>query len=242
MTYDKQTLIMNHMELAKDIAKREWRTAPHALQKDELISNALLGLVDAADRWEAYCAKNQYDPAATQYFKVFAGLRIRGTIRDQIRKDDWATRTLRTKSKKLRDAGQDEGLSIEQLAEKTEMTVAEIHKVNTRLAQRPISLESYMANDTHTDKPSSSGGNELRDDVDTEGTAFANTMQHIFISTLKELPEDELLIIVMHYYKKLDLKHIAEELCLPEARVSQLHVGAIMTVRDAMTNAAIERG
>src|SRR3954471_22212774 len=138
MSYDKESLVLNHLTLAKDIANREWRTATHALKRDDMLSLANLGLVDAADRWEAYCEKNDYDPNAVQYFKVFASLRIRGTIRDHLRKEDWATRTVRSKAKKLKVAGQDEGLSVDELAEITGMSVVEINKVNARLAAKPV--------------------------------------------------------------------------------------------------------
>jgi RNA polymerase sigma factor for flagellar operon FliA len=239
MNYDVNSLISNHMELANDIARREWRTAPHALHRDELLSDAYLGLVDAATRWVAYCEKNNYDPAAIQYFKVFASLRIRGTIRDHIRKEDWATRTLRTKSKKLRDAGQDEGLSLEELARRTEMTVAEINKVNARMASKPVSLDAHLA--TNDFNSGSTHEDSLKDSKNTEGIAFANDILDIFVNTLKQLPEDELIVIVLHYYSKLDFRHISEELEFSELKIYELHANAVLTVQRAMLLAAKER-
>jgi|SRR4051812_27375298 len=238
MNYDRDFLILEHMDLAKEIAVREWRTATHALRKDDMISLANLGLVDAANRWESYCAKNEYDPAATQFFKVFARLRIRGTIRDHIRQEDWATRTLRSKSKLLKDAGQDEGLSVEELAEKTDMSVTEIHKVNARLAARPVSLDSYVVTDGENTEPPAY---LLRDKEDTEGAAFAKDMISLFVDTMQILPQDSQVVLVLHYYSKLDLRRISELLKLPEAKVSQLHSSGVLAVKDALTYAASER-
>jgi RNA polymerase sigma factor FliA len=240
VNYDRDYLILQHLELAREVAIREWRTATHALQKDEMISLANLGLVDAADRWEAYCARNSYDPAATQYFKVFARLRIRGTIRDHIRQEDWATRTLRSKSKKLKDAGQDEGVSIQQLAERTEMTIPEINKVNARLAAKPVSLDSWITTDGGENAEPSS--HHLKDKEDTEGAAFARDMIDLFIDTMHDMSDDVKVVIVLHYYTKLDLRRIAEMLKLPEAKVSQLHSSGVLMVKDALTYAAQERG
>ena len=239
MSYDRDSLILEHLDLAKTIATREWRTATHALKLDDMLSLANYGLVDAADRWEAYCKKNEYDPNAVQYFRVFASLRIRGTIRDHIRKEDWATRTLRGKAKKLKDAGQDEGLPVERLAEKTGMSVTEINKVNARLSARPVSLEAHFANDNQ-DGPVSTP--ELRDLEDTEGSAFSRSMISIFVNTVKALPEDIRVVIVLHYYHKLDLRKVAEELGLPESRISHLHSTGVLAVKDALTEAALERG
>ena len=241
MSYDKESLILTHLDLAKNVAISEWRTATHALQKDDMIALANLGLVDAADRWEAYCARNGYDPSATQYFQVFARLRIRGTIRDQIRKDDWATRTLRSKSKKLKEAGADEGVPIEELAKRTEMSEAEIRKVNARLAARPISLDSYFS-PGNPDNQNAKTNPELKDDVDTESSAFSKDMISIFIHTVKNLSVEVRTVLVLHYYGKMDLRRVAEELALPESKVSQLHSSGVVAVKDALVTAAQERG
>lgn len=243
MSYDKQSLVLDNLELARTVAISEWRTATHALQKDEMIALANLGLVDAANRWEAYCEKNDYNPEATNYFQVFARLRIRGTIRDQIRKDDWATRTLRSKSKKLKDAGQDEGLPIEELSERTGMTVSDIRKVNARLASKPVSLDAHLyINGSNSDGSSSPNENYLRTVVDTESSAFSQEMIRTFISTLTSLDVDVKVVLILHYYSKLDLRRIAEELSLPEAKISQLHSTGVVTIKDALVGAAQERG
>lgn len=243
MSYDKQSLVLNNLELARTVAISEWRTATHALQKDEMIALANLGLVDAANRWEAYCEKNDYDPEAINYFQVFARLRIRGTIRDQIRKDDWATRTLRSKSKKLKDAGQDEGLAVEELSERTGMTVSDIRKVNARLASKPVSLDAHLfINNSNSDGSSSPNENYLRAVVDTESAAFSQEMIRTFITTLVALDSDIKVVLILHYYSKLDLRRIAEELALPEAKISQLHATGVVAIKNALVGAAQERG
>lgn len=237
--YDKDFLIMEHMSLAEGIGIKEWKTATHALDRDDMLALAYLGLVDAANRWEAYCTRKGYDPSATQFFKVFARLRIRGTIRDSIRSDDWATRTLRSKSKKLKDAGQDEGVSIEELAMKTEMSVAEINKVNARLASRPVSLDANFQTSSDDTQHES---HQLKDKVDTESVAFAQSMMSIFVETFLQLPPPVKVVIVLHYYSKLDLRKIAEELQTTEATVSKWHADGVVAVKEALTYAAKERG
>lgn len=241
MSYDVDSLILNHMNLANDIAVREWRTATHALRKDDMISLAYTGLVDAAHRWEPYCAKNEFDPEAVQYFKVFASLRIRGTIRDYIRKEDWATRTLRGKSKKLKDAGQDEGLSAVELSDKTGMSVTEINKVNARLAARPVSLEAHFSN-AYQDSPGPHSNPELRETVDTESSAFSREILSKFAEAVKVLPKESQVVLILHYYERLDLRKVAEELKLSESKVSQLHANAVVAIKSAIVQAAQERG
>lgn len=240
MSYDVDTLIEDHLQIAKDIALKEWRTAPHALAKDDLLADAYLGLVDAANRWESYCAKKGYDPGAVQYFRVFASLRIRGTIRDQIRRDDWATRTLRTKSKLLRDAGQDEGLSVQELADKTKMTVPEINKVNTRMAQKPVSLE-YLSSKVDAERDATDRSIDIKNDTDTESESFANSMNGMFVSTVRSLPNIERLILILRYYSNKTITEIAEELRLSEDLINEFHQNAVFAVRDNLAVAATER-
>jgi RNA polymerase sigma factor FliA len=242
MDYDKESLILSHMNLAKTIANREWRTATHALKLDDMLSLAFEGLVDAANRWETYCVNNKYDPSATQYFKVYASLRIRGTIRDYIRKDQrWATRTLRSKAKKLKEAGQDEGLSIEALASKTGMSVSDIHKVNAKLALKPISLDAHLTNIYDTVNGSSHVNDSfLRDSIDTESSVLSGNLVQVFLQTLRELPQELMLIVILRYYAKLDLKQVAERLDMPESKVSQLHLSALSTIQKSITSAAQE--
>lgn len=241
MSYDTDSLILAHLDLAKTIATREWRTATHALKPDDMLSLAYEGLVDAAHRWEPYCIKNEYDPNATQYFKVFASLRIRGTIRDSIRREDWATRTLRSKSKKLKDAGQDEGLPVDILADKTGMTITEIHKVNARLAAKPVSLEAHFSNTSH-DNPNLNSNLELRDSVDTESAVFTRAVLTAFVSAVRQQPKEVQVVLALHYFSKLDLRKVSEELSLPESKISQLHASGVLAVRSALAEAAMERG
>jgi RNA polymerase sigma factor for flagellar operon FliA len=238
MSYDKDSLILSHLKLAEDIAKREWRTATHALKHDDMLSLAYEGLVDAAIRWEPYCLKNEYDPNAVQYFKAFASFRIRGTIRDQIRKEDWATRTLRGKSKRLKEAGQDDGLTVPQLSEATGMTVPEINKVIARLSMRPVSLDAKQGLRDYVGPNNTEI--QLKVDIDTEGIAFANAMNSKFISSFAQLPQDVRVVLVLHYYMKMDLRSIAEELGLSESKISQLHYAGIIEIKDALTDAASE--
>lgn len=241
MNYDRDSLIAAHMQLANDIAGREYRTAPHALKHDEMVSLAYWGLVKAANRWEAYCAENKYDPSHTQYFKAFSALTIRGAIRDYIRKEDWATRTLRSKAKKLKLAGQDEGATITELSEKTGMAVAEINKVMARLAARPVSLDNHLFTlGDSFDNVNTKKESYLEDPVDTEGSAFVSSMTEIFIAAYKALEEDVQVVIALHYYEDKDLRSIAQELNLSETKVSQLHSYGVTSIKDSLSQAALE--
>lgn len=233
--YDRDILIRDHMGLAKAIAVQNWQTATYALEVDEMKSMAYMGLVDAANRWEKYCEKNGYDPAAVEYFKVFAARRIHGTIRDGIRQNDWATRTLRDKAKRLKQAGQDDGATPEELAERTGMTIKEVSSTIHRMSTRPVSLEAQ------------GGGGEQNGfahnypaSITTDGTSFELEMLRHATDVMRTLPQDQQVVLALHYYEALEIRSVAHELGITESRASQLHTKAVLTIRQALLEAASE--
>lgn len=238
--YDRETLINDHMGLAKAIAVQNWQTATYALEVDEMKSLAFMGLVDAANRWEGYCEKNGYDPAATEYFKVFAARRIHGTIRDGIRQNDWATRTLRDKAKRLKQAGQDEGASVEELAERTGMSVKEVNSTVQRMAMRPISLDSAQAGWNVYGVEANSVSQTTVDAISTDGSAFENEMLRHAATVIRALPQDQQVVLALHYYEALEIRSVARVLGITESRASQLHTKAVLTIKQALAEAANE--
>lgn len=106
LTAAQTALVEAHLSVADSAAIKMYRRAPNALNLDDLKGAAYLGLVMAAQRWETYCADNEYDPGATQYFKAYASRRCAGAILDSLRKLDWVPRSEREKHKKLADTEQ----------------------------------------------------------------------------------------------------------------------------------------
>src|SRR5215216_6034917 len=142
MDSELTALIKDNVGMAEAIAVNVWKTAPHALDIDELRSLAYFGLTQAAARWRPYCAEKGYDDQAHSFFKGFASSRIRGAIYDAIRSSDWTTRTLRGKSKQLKEAGQDNGASVSEMSERTGMSEKEVTKTMARMAAKPVSLQA----------------------------------------------------------------------------------------------------
>lgn len=228
--YDQDTLVRNHIGLAKSIAVKQWKTAPYILEVDEMVSLAYLGLVDAANRWEKYCLKNGYDPNAVEYFKVYASRRILGTVRDSIRASDWATRTLRDKAKRLKLAGQDEGASPDEMAERSGLSLREVNKTIHRMSVKPVSLNQEMEN----------GMEDARSPEDVESVAFERDMLFTAARVIRNLPQEQQVVLALHYYRTLEIRSVAKELGITESRASQLHTKAVLTVRDALRKAATE--
>lgn len=224
---DVDALIHEYIGLAQSIAQQVWRTAPHALELDELIGIAHLGLVMAARRWEDYCAENQFSPDALQYFKTFAVRRIRGALIDAIRSNDWATRSLRTRAKALQAAGQDKGVPEKELAARSGMTVQEVRDTIRGMARRPVSLEAEELD------PES--GRTVESD------AFTSGVLGTVVGAIRDLDPEMQIVLALHYFHGYHLLEVANVMGVSESRASQLHARAVLAVHEHMVTAVQHR-
>src|SRR5712692_6533356 len=79
---------------ARVIAWKYWRSAPAMLDFEELVSLANMGLAEAHARWPVYCKAHDYDPNTTRYFTEYSLRRMRGSVLDYMRSQDWVPRTV----------------------------------------------------------------------------------------------------------------------------------------------------
>ncbi len=215
------------MGLAQSVAQQVWRTAPHALELDELTGIALLGLVSAARRWEPYCIEKGYSPQALEYFKPFVVRRVHGALIDAIRSSDWATRSLRNRAKALQEAGQDKGVPEKELAARSGMTVQEVRNTIRGMAQRPVSLEAEELDPIY--------GRGVESD------AFTQDVLGTVVGTIRDLEPDQQVVLTLHYYQGLQLQEVARTMGISESRASQLHARAVLAVHEQMVTAAENR-
>lgn len=238
---EMRVLVESHVGLARSIAFRVYKEATHALELDDLTSVAFQGLTEAAARWPSYCEEKGFDPTATNYFVAFSHHRIRGAIYDYLRAKDWAPRSLRERSKKIREAGQADGLSPEELAERTGLSVKEVKETLSAMSRSPISLDSLTAREPHR---AGSSDDEIQLEVmdlysNVEATASVSSLLESFVAEILKMPKECQVIIALHYYKGVELKRIASLLDLTEARTSQLHVESTSRLLKALKSEAL---
>ena len=221
---DMHPLIEQYMPLAQSLAQQVWRTAPHALELDELRGIAYLGLVGAANRWAGYCAERGYSPHALQYFRPFVVRRVRGSLIDAIRSSDWATRNLRTRAKALQEAGQDQGVAEATLAARTGMSITDVRATIRGMAQRPVSLDGEDLEPGATDN--------------VEAAAFTHTVLDALVAAIDNLPADQQVVLALHYFTGMQLQEVAKTMQVSESRASQLHAQAVLSVHTVMAAAA----
>lgn len=217
-------LVETYMGLAQSLAQQVWRTAPHALELDELRGIAYLGLVAAADRWKGYCAENQYSPEALEFFRPFLVRRVRGALIDAIRSSDWATRSLRTRARQIQEVSGGKTLPDAEVAARTGLSIKDVRTTRRGMAQRPVSMEAEDLDPYASD--------------DVESSAFTSLVLSEVVRAVHELDVTHQAVLALHYYAGLQLQQVAKSMGITETRASQLHAHAVLTVHAAMLDAA----
>ncbi|MRR34683.1 FliA/WhiG family RNA polymerase sigma factor [bacterium] len=229
----RDELIVSHLPLVKFLVGRIATQLPPHLDQDDLMSAAVIGLITAAER---------FDPSRGVQFKTFAEQRIRGTIIDELRSQDWLTRSLRDKFKKLErefvmlEHRFGRNPTSEEVAKSLEISVDEYHQM-----LEEIHLLSFVSLDESWEDEDGSpfGLLDILEDKGIENPQsqlMARQMLDSLTEAIEGLPEKERLVITFYYYEELNLKEIGAVLDLSESRISQLHSQAIVRLRAKMKN------
>lgn len=220
-------LIEQYASLVKRIAHHLKGRLPPSVQVDDLIQSGMIGLMEAAKK---------YEPSKGASFETYAGIRIRGSMLDEIRKGDWAPRSVHRNSRKIADAiryvegqtGRD--AQDQEVADALEMTLDEYHThLQDGAGSRLFSFEDLL-----------SQPGEREDLAGDESTSPLNGLQSDkfkvqLAQAISQLPEREQLVLALYYDEELNLKEIGAVLEVSESRVSQIHSQAALRLRSRLT-------
>jgi RNA polymerase sigma factor for flagellar operon FliA len=200
---------------------------PGFMTKEDISSAAMLGLVDAAGR---------FDPGLGVAFKTFAEKRMRGAVLDEVRRMDWFSRTLRKKQSRVQTAIVDLQQTLGRVPEEEEIAGAmELDLEDYHLMLSEISHLGCVS--LHETIDDSEHGPTLLDNLADETLKNADELLETHELTrelaghIDRLSEKEKLVISLYYYEELTQKEIAEVLELSEGRVSQLHSQALVKLK-----------
>ena len=215
-------LVNQHAELVKRIAYQLVARLPSSVDVDDLIQSGMIGLIEAA---------RGYDAGQGASFETYAAIRIRGAMIDEIRKGDWAPRSVH---RKLREATEITR-QIEQATGK-EASPKQIAK------QMGVSLDEYYAiiQDASRCQMMSLDGHDSEDDPRHEpgydgdgpmGLLEQDEFRDALAEGILSLPEREKLVMSMYYRDELNLREIGAVLEVSESRVCQIHGQALVRLR-----------
>lgn len=218
---DRDALIEAHLDLAVSMARRMARRLPASVGCEDIESAALLGLTEAARR---------YDDSRTEPFMGFAAKRIRGAILDHLRRVDLLTRRGRRAARLVADTARN--IQVETGRPATDSDIAD------RMGLSETEFQSIYANVREAELTSV-------EDVDAlpQGSAAVTPLEHIerqqiraaLVRALAKLDERARVILSCYYQDGLTLREIGQILGITESRVCQLHTQALATLRDQLS-------
>jgi RNA polymerase sigma factor for flagellar operon FliA len=212
------------------VARRLARRLPAHVEIDDLISSGVIGLIEAAER---------YDPERVDRFEAFAEFRIRGAMLDDLRSRDTLSRDMRRLSNELRDATRKLEAQLgrtpdqEEIAQRLGVGVEELYA-----RQQKLSGSSVVGIDD--------AGPDLleRTGDQTAADPFEQTSRHEMterlVAGIGHLPDKMQQVLSLYYCDNLNLKEIGAVLGVTESRVCQIHGEATRRLRDNLGELAAE--
>mmetsp|Transcript_6233 Transcript_6233/g.21388 ORF Transcript_6233/g.21388 Transcript_6233/m.21388 type:complete len:211 (-) Transcript_6233:584-1216(-) len=199
---------------------------PASVLVDDLIQAGMIGLLEAA---------RNFDGSKGASFETFAGIRIRGSMLDEIRKGDWTPRSVHKNSRAITEAisqvekatGRD-ARDID-VAERLQVPVQEYHQMLREVnAGKLVGIEDLGVSEDVLTTDATKG----------EDSPFENMVQGSFQKALAQaittLPEREAIVLSLYYDEELNLREIGEVLEVSESRVSQIHSQAMLKLKSKM--------
>ena len=225
---ERHALITQHVSLVESVVGRIMVTLPDSVDREDLVSCGILGLIQAVDRFE---------PRRGVKFNTYATSVIRGAVMDELRSQDWAPRSVREKCRRIErtlarlEAQLGRSPDDEEMASVMRMSVDEYHQLLSDASSVAlVSLEALL-----------SGGEVLRQEPavplsegglqDPERTAQRQELKRALAEAIDTLPQSERLVIALYYHEELTLREIGEVLGVTESRVCQIHTQAVLRLR-----------
>ena len=230
---ERESLILEHVGLVKYIVGRVAVRLPDSVDREDLESAGIVGLIKAADRFE---------PGRGVKFATYASTVIRGEVMELLRSRDWAPRSVRRRYRELE-------VAVSQLKRQlgrqpTEEEIRRALRLSPADYQELLSLTSSMAVSSLEEMM------EIDETLQVDSTALPaetallgddpaeivdrQALHELLAMAVDDLPERDRVVIGLYYQDELTLREIGEVLDVTESRVCQIHTQAIARLRTSV--------
>ncbi|MCE0522185.1 MAG: FliA/WhiG family RNA polymerase sigma factor [Methylacidiphilales bacterium] len=230
MGYDNDRLL-EFLPWARHFARSCASKLPNHLDHDDLQSAGILGYLRAASR---------YDAARGASFRGYCALRIRGAVLDELRRWDWAPRSVHKNQRRITriTSNLTEHLDREpthaELAKALGLEETDLTSYQTQAQPRQVVSFDEMTENGNGEE-NLALNERLADPAATRpdlAILLAEDRRTV-LKFLNRLPKAQLTVIVLHYLKNVPLRDVAEILAVTPSRVSQLHHQALSRLKQA---------
>jgi RNA polymerase sigma factor for flagellar operon FliA len=228
----RDRLVLTYAPLVKFIVYRKLGELPASCELDDLVSAGLEALIKSIDR---------YDPDKGATLEQFAWTRIHGAVIDELRKTDWAPRSLRRWERDMRKATTEFCAIHGRQPSETELADA-MSLTTDELRSRRRDLVASDVTSLNTLVLGHDGANVERIDVLPSSDMSCDPAHQSAVSDGKDrfrrafslLPKREREVAVLLYVKNLTLREIGDVLGVSESRVCQIHGELKRSLRKAL--------
>lgn len=217
----RNALIAEHTAMARRIALRVARRTPDWVSSEDLVSAAMIGLAEAAER---------YDAERAEPFVGFAEKRIRGAVLDELRRGDILPRRVRAKARKLSRTLQSLEVRLGRRPEDEEIA-----------AELGVSLEEYrqdleaLSEVSFVEMPASDKDDVAGFTAPSDQGPAAEVERSMLLEQVRagiqRLPERDGQILSLYYVEEFTYAEIGRILGVSESRVCQLHSRALLRLK-----------
>jgi RNA polymerase sigma factor for flagellar operon FliA len=223
-----QTRVERTLPFVEALARRMAASMPHSIDMGDLVQDGVLGLIDAAQR---------FDEGRGIKFETFAERRVRGAMIDALRREAWprGVRRVRRELEAAREELRRETGGEPSVAE----LAARVGSDEKRLSRTIVRINTIESTSPHASADSLDDTTLpavlVPSEPDCPDTAYQRTETRERVrAAIASLPWRERKVVSLYYYGEVTMKDIGSELGVNESRVSQLHARAIQRLRQAL--------
>ncbi|HVP48458.1 MAG TPA: FliA/WhiG family RNA polymerase sigma factor [Bryobacteraceae bacterium] len=225
---DRERLILEHLPQVRLIARRIHERLPESVSLDDLISNGVVGLIAAVDK---------FDPSQNVQLKTYAEHKIRGAILDGLREMDWAPKNKRRQAKQIEAAiatleqRLGRAPAEEEIAGELKLGVEEYRQWLYEVRALNIGSFEFASEDQEGD---------LLDYIpDTDDNLPSKTLERaelerLLAQAIDQMPKMERTVLSLYYHEEATLREIAEIMQMHLSRIAQLKSQGILRLRTYM--------
>src|SRR5262245_24457187 len=228
LAVSQQDRVEASLPFVQSLARRMASTMPHSIDLSDLVQDGVLGVIDAA---------NRFDEGRGIKFETFAERRVRGAMTDALRRDAWprGVRRVRRELEAAREQLRRELGAEPSLADLAKRVGADVQRLErTILRITTIESTSPMANLEAVDSATLPAVLVPSEPLSPHRVFEQTETRERVREALASLPERERRIITLYYFEEATMKQIGAAIGVNESRVSQLHARAIMRLKQAL--------
>jgi RNA polymerase sigma factor FliA len=233
----RNRLVLTHAPLVKYIVYKKVRELPARCDVEDFISCGLEALIASIDR---------FDPDKGATFEQFAWTRIHGAVLDELRRQDWAPRSLRRWERDIHKAREQFGSihgrrpSREELADMLAVSVEELRRREDDISVSDVtSLNTLVVSEEETTVERIDTLTAGDDRLDPLRAAETQQGKDRFRRAFQGLPRREREVAILLYVKNLTLREIGDILGVSESRVCQIHGQLKRTLKQQLSADAL---